>query len=438
MSGLAILGGAKTRNVLFSPWPRFSESDRARLIEVLESRNWGGFPFENRFAREFSANFSAYHGAKYGCTVVNGTVAITVALRACGVGFGDEVITTAYTWDGTATAILDAGAVPVFADIDPDTYCIDVESVRRLITPKTKAIVPVHLAMRFADMDALMALAKEHGLAVVEDCAHVHGGFYKGRGAGSMGDAGTFSMQSSKLMTSGEGGAVITSRLDVLELVQTQVNCGRASETDEYGKRLTGCNYRITEFQAAMLLGQLETLPELTAIRAKNAARLSSAIEKIPHFRALPKQEAITTEPVYCYVFQYRPEMDGAPGRDLVAAALDAEGIPTDGRFYEPVFRSDLFLPTAEAFPQLALNRARPVAYREDFDCPVAVRAAYNEALWLPQFTLLGTEADVDEIAAAIEKVSRALPELAKADPKLAGVKGMSRAERPKIEKKNY
>jgi hypothetical protein len=149
-------------------------------------------------------------------------------------------------------------------------------------------------------------------------------------------------------------------------------------------------------------------------------------------------QEAITTEPVYCDVFQYRPEMDGAPGRDLVAAALDAEGIPTDGRFYEPVFRSDLFLPTAEAFPQLALNRARPVAYREDFDCPVAVRAAYNEALWLPQFTLLGTEADVDEIAAAIEKVSRALPELAKADPKLAGVKGMSRAERPKIEKKNY
>lgn len=431
MSGLALLGGAKTRNVPFSPWPQFQESDRARLVEVLETRNWGGFPFENRYAREFSERFAACQGAKYGCTIVNGTVAIKTALRACGVVFGDEVITTAYTWDGTATAILDAGAVPVFADIDPDTYCIDVESVRRLITPKTKAIVPVHLAMRFADMDPLLALAKAHGLAVVEDCAHVHGGFYKGRGAGSMGDAGTFSMQSSKLMTSGEGGAIITSRLDVHELVQSYVNCGRASETDEYGKRVVGCNYRITEFQAAMLLGQLETLPELTERRARNAARLSAAIEKIPHFKPLPKQNAITTEPIYCYVFQYRPDMAGAPGRDLVAAAIDAEGVPCDGRFYEPVYRSDLFHPTVQAFPQIGAGRERPINYHADFDCPVAVRAAYHEALWLPQFTLLGGEDDVDQIAEAIEKVSKALSELAKADPALAGVKAMSRAERP-------
>jgi dTDP-4-amino-4,6-dideoxygalactose transaminase len=221
-------------------------------------------------------------------------------------------------------------------------------------------------------------------------------------------------------------------------LVQSFVNCGRASETDEFGKRVAGCNYRITEFQAAMLLGQLEALPSLTERRARNAARLSAAIEKIPHFRPLPRQEAITTEPIYCYVFQYRPESADAPPRDLVAAAIDAEGIPCDGRFYEPVYRSDLFLPTAEAFPQLALNRAKPFNYRADFDCPVAVRAAYSEALWLPQFTLLGGDDDVDQIAAAIEKVSRALPELAKTDPALAGVKGMSRAERPKIEKKNY
>jgi len=438
MSILALLGGAKTRNAPFSPWPQFLESDRARLIEVLETRNWGGFPFENRFAREFSERFAAFQGAKYGCTIVNGTVAITVALKACGVGFGDEVITTAYTWDGTATAILDAGAVPVFADINPDTYCMDVASARQLITPKTKAVVPVHLAMRFTDMDPLLALAKEHGLAVVEDCAHVHGGSYKGRGAGSMGDAGTFSMQSSKLMTSGEGGAILTSRLDVHELVQSYVNCGRASETDDFGKRVTGCNYRITEFQAAMLLGQLETLPELTERRARNAARLSAAIEKIPHFRPLPKQDAITTEPIYCYVFQYRPEMAGAPPRDLVAAAIDAEGIPCDGRFYEPVYRSDLFLPTVKAFPQLAFRRELPVNYETDFDCPVAVRAAYEEALWLPQFTLLGGPDDMDQIAAAIEKVSNGLPELAKADPALAGVKSMSRADRPKIEKKNY
>jgi dTDP-4-amino-4,6-dideoxygalactose transaminase len=436
MSQLAILGGEKTRTAPFAPWPQYNEIDRQRLLEVLESRNWGGFPFPNRYASEFAAKFAAYHGASYGCALANGTISLVVALKAAGVRFGDEVIVPAYTWDGTATAVLDAGAVPVFADIDPDTYCLDVESARRTITARTKAVIPVHLAMRFADMDPLLDLARENDLIIIEDCAHVHGGSYKGRGAGSMGDIGSFSMQSSKLMTSGEGGVVITSRLEYFELIQTIVNCGRASATDEFRQRMVGSNYRITEFQAALLLGQLERLEELAERRGRNAALLSAGLAQIPGIRPLPPQPAITREAIYCYVFQYRPAEPRVP-RDLFVAALDAEGIPADGRFYEPVYRSDLFHATPEHWAQLSIGRDEPVDYSKSH-CPVSERAAYSEAVWLPQFVLLGEESDVERIVDAVAKVVRNEDALAEADPALAGVKAMSRAERPRIEKKNY
>ncbi len=435
MSALALLGGAPVRTQPFAPWPQYTEADSQRLLEVLHTRNWGGYPFPNKLASEFAAKFAAYHDAGYGCCVANGTIALVVALQAAGVRFGDEVIVPAYTWDGTAAAVLFAGGVPVFADIDPDTYCLDVESVRRAITPRTRAVIPVHLAMRFADMDALPGLAQKHNLVLIEDCAHVHGGQFKGRGAGSMGDLGCFSFQSSKLMTAGEGGIVITSRLEYCELVQTLVNCGRASLTDRFKRRMVGSNYRITEFQAAVLLGQLEQLPELAGRRARNAKRLSEGLGAIHGIRPLPPQPALTREAIYNYVFQYRHEV---VSRDLFAAALDREGIPCDGRFYEPVYRSDLFQPTVEEFPQLGSGHGNPMDYRECC-CPVAERAAYREAVWLPQFLLLGGEGEVDDIVQAVKKVVDNLGELAHADPTLAAVKSMSRAERPHVEKeKNY
>ncbi len=435
MSDLAILGGPSVRTRPFPLWPQHAPYDLARLQKVLESRNWGGYPFPNKLASDFAQQFAAYHGAKYGCCVANGTIALVIALQAAGIKFGDEVIVPAYTWDGTAAAVLFAGAIPVFADVDPDTYCLDVASARSALTPRTRAIIPVHLAMRFADMDALLQLAAEHKLAVIEDCAHVHGGEYKGRGAGSMGDLGAFSFQSSKIMTSGEGGIVITSRLDAFELVQSIVNCGRASVTDQYKKRVIGSNYRITEFQAAILLGQLEQLPELAARRVRNAALLSRRLAQIDGICPPAPQPALTREAIYNYVFRYRRH---EVSRDLFVAALDREGIPCDGRFYEPVYRSDLFRVNPEDFPQLKLGRSQPVHY-DACRCPVAERAAYEEAVWLPQFLLLGEEKDVEDIAGAVHKVIARLDELAGADPQLVGVKSLSRAERPRIEKsRNY
>src|SRR5580658_7081266 len=229
MSALAILGGKPVRTRPFAPWPQYLVSDLERVRQVIESRHWGGYPMPSRYAAEFADRFAAMHGAKYGLCVANGTIAIIAALQAAGIGFGDEVIVPAYTWDGTATAVLFVGGIPIFADVDPDTYCLDVASAARAITLRTRAIIPVHLAMRFTDMNALIALAHKHNLKIIEDCAHAHGGEFQGRGAGSIGDLGCFSFQESKLMTAGEGGIVLTNSLPHYEHLQSQVNCGRAS-----------------------------------------------------------------------------------------------------------------------------------------------------------------------------------------------------------------
>lgn len=429
MSQLAILGGEPIRRRPFSPWPQFQQRDIERLVRTVESRHWGGYPYPTELATEFCDAFAELQGVTYALPVANGTLAITVALMAAGVRLGDEVIVPAYTWDGTATAALAMGAVPVFADVDPDTYCLDVEAARRAITSRTKAIIPVHLAMRFTEMHGLRKLAAEHHLKIIEDCAHAHGGAYDGQGAGSMGDIGCFSLQESKLMTSGEGGLLTTNRLEYYEALQTIVNCGRASLTDQFGQRLLGLNYRVTDLQIALLIGQLERLPALRQKRTERAALLTRSLAGVGCVRALPEQSGITQPTHYCYVLQYRPPADtAAPHRDLFVAALEAEGIPCDGRFYEAVYKSDLFYATPENCPQLKSDYS-------ECHCPVAERAAYEESVWLFQFCLIGEEEDTLDVARAIEKVSSQLELLSKQDPSLAGVKAMGRAQRARVER---
>lgn len=430
MPELAYRGGAPVRATPFAPWPQYSQADVSRLLEVVENRNWGGFPFPNRWADEFATKFAAYHDAEYGVGVCNGTIALELACKAVDLKFGDEVIVPAYTWDGTAAAILFAGGVPIFVDVLEDSFCIDVSKVEAAITQRTRALMPVHLAMRFSDMHALGEIARRHGLAVIEDCAHAHGGKWQSRGAGSMGDLGCFSLQSSKLMTAGEGGIVITNRPDCYEVLQSYTNCGRASTTDRYQRRVLGGNYRMTELQAALLIGQLERLPQQTERRSRNAARLTEGLKRISNVKPLAADPRTTQAAVYQYVFLYQP-VDSPVSRDVFVAALEAEGVPCDGRFYEAVYRSDLFPVRASDFPALAHDRPEPVDYSK-FHCPVAERLAYQESVWLPHFLLLGDDGDVDDLLAAIEKVATHLEELEGID---AGVKGRSRADRPRIEK---
>jgi dTDP-4-amino-4,6-dideoxygalactose transaminase len=432
MAELAIAGGKPVRRDPFAPWPQFDEHDRQGLIEVLESRNWGGYPFPNRLADLFASRFAAHHDAARAVCAANGTVTLEIALRAVGIKPGDEVIVPAYTFEATAAPVLRLGAVPVFVDVLPTTYCIDPAAVLQAITPRTRAIIPVHLAMNMADMDALADLAKRHGLKIVEDCAHAHGAKWRGCGAGSLGDAGSFSMQTSKLMTAGEGGVVTTNDDEVFELCQSYVNCGRASQTDRYGHRILGFNYRMTEFQAAILLAQLARLPEQTALRQERAARLAEGLSSITGISLLSRDERLTTQAIYQFVFKYDSVAFGGASRDRFVAALEAEGIPCDGLFYEPIYRSVLFQVDPRDFPALK-------AYGEGLPwrgahCPVAERAAYKESVWLPHQLLLGSEGDVEQILEAVVKIQRNVDELLRAQHRLIEIKEMNRAERPRYE----
>jgi dTDP-4-amino-4,6-dideoxygalactose transaminase len=362
--------------------------------------------------------------------VNTGTVAIQAALKAIGIKPGDEVIVPAYTWEGTVGPVLLVNAVPVFVDVDPETYCLDAKLIERAITPKTKAILPVHLGMRFADMDEILRVAAKHKLKVVEDCAHAHSGMWKGKGAGSMGDMGAFSFQSSKLITSGEGGAVITNNLEYLELVQSYINAGRASLTDKYKKRIIGFNYRLGEFQAAVLGAQLERMPKQGAIREKNMKRFEARLQKAAGIGLLKPDPRITRLAPYGYVIKYFAEKVKEIPRAAFVAAMQLEGVHCDGLFYEPVYKSSLFPVDATDFPALSWGREKPLDLRSMYSCPESEKAAYHEAVWFPHQHFLGTTKDVDDIADGIHKVLENIEELRGLDHKAIRNQKLGRADR--------
>jgi dTDP-4-amino-4,6-dideoxygalactose transaminase len=427
---LAITGGKALRKAPFTRWPVATKGEAAALKDVLESTLWGGQPFPGKHAAAFAAKFAKVHTAKYGQCVNTGTVAIQAALKAIGIKPGDEVIVPAYTWEGTVGPVLLVNAVPVFVDVDPETYCLDAKLIEKAITPKTKAILPVHLGMRFADMDEILRLAAKHKLKVVEDCAHAHGGMWKGKGAGSMGDMGAFSFQSSKLITSGEGGAVITNNLEYMELVQSYINAGRASLTDKYKKRIIGFNYRLGEFQAAVLGAQLERMPKQSAIREKNMKRFEARLAKTEGIGLLKPDPRITRLAPYGYVIKYFAEKVKEIPRAAFVAAMQLEGVHCDGLFYEPVYKSSLFPVDATDFPALSWGREKALDLRSMYSCPESEKAAYQEAVWFPHQHFLGTTKDVDDIADAIHKVLENVEELRELDHKAIRNQRLGRADR--------
>jgi L-glutamine:2-deoxy-scyllo-inosose/3-amino-2,3-dideoxy-scyllo-inosose aminotransferase len=427
---LAITGGKALRKTPFTTWPMGTKKEAAALKDVLTSSKWGGQPFPGKYATALAKKFAKVHTAKYAQCVNTGTVAIQAALKAIDIRPGDEVIAPAYTWEGTVGPVLLVNAVPVFVDIDPDTYCLDAKLIEKVITPKTKAILPVHLGMRFADMDEILRIAAKHNLKVIEDCAHVHGGMWKGKGAGSMGDLGAFSFQSSKLITSGEGGAVITNNLEYMERVQSYINAGRASLTDKYHHRIIGFNYRLGEFQAAVLGPQLDRLPQQAAIREKNMKHFETRLQNTPGVGLLKPDPRITRLAPYGYVIKYFSEKAKDIPRAAFVAALQLEGIPCDGLFYEPVYKSSLFPLDPADFPALSWGREKPLDLRNMYSCPESDRAAYREAVWFPHQLFLGTTEDADAIANAIHKVLGSIEELRGLDHKAIRNQKLGRADR--------
>jgi dTDP-4-amino-4,6-dideoxygalactose transaminase len=420
MAKLSIKGGKAVRNRPFSSWPIWGEKEQTELFEVLKSGNWSYHARKHEKQTEFAEKFARFQDAKYGVCTSSGAAALEVSLKAAGVEAGDEVIVPALTFVATASAALLIGAVPVFVDVDPDNYCLDVGKVREALTERTKAVVPVHLYCSIADMDELMRVAETNGLAVVEDCAHVPGSKWRGKGVGSIGTAGCFSFQQSKIMTAGEGGMIITSDDKVEERCTSLVDCGRIRKDDKYARNALGWNYRMTEFQAAVLLGQLESLPSHIHETEENAEYLSGRLRKIDGIRPLEKDEKATRQSYYYYVFRYDKNGFAEVPRDRFMAALFFEGIPCE-TIYEPVYKSALFTMEADKWPLRGISGGGPVDYYS-VSCPVAEKASFEEAVAIPHVVLLGTREDADDVVAAVEKIRENASELNKADSALLKV----------------
>ncbi len=410
---LALLGGQPVRTRPFTRWPIFDERERAELDDVLRSGSWGGFPSPNRKAREFVARFASMQSVQYAIPTSSGTSALEVALKALGVGAGDEVIVPAITFCATAYAAVACMARPIFADVRADSVCIDPDSVSRLITPRTRAIVPVHYGATVADLDALIETARGRSIAIVEDCAHVPGAQWRGRGVGGWGALGCFSFQSSKPMTAGEGGLITTNDPELGNRCQSLINCGRRRPGESFAMPLLGANYRMTEWQCAILLAQLERLPHQIELKRAMAERLRAALGKIPGVIPLVPDARVTRPVIYAFLFRVDPEALGV-SRNRFLRALQAEGVPC-GIGNEPVYRSPLFPLDAPAYQRACEAAGARAAAAREFQCPVAERLFGHELVAIPHEFLLGGADDVDQIVAAIEKVAANTGELASA-----------------------
>ncbi len=396
---LAIDGGEPVRRRPFPAWPVWDEREERALLDVLRSGRWG--EIDGTAVERFQTRFAALQDARHCVVVANGTAALRVAFRALGVGIGDEVIVPPYTFIATASAALEVGAIPIFADIDPDTYLLDPAAAEAAITPRTRAIVPVHVAGCPADMDALGEVAARHGLYLLEDAAQAHGAAWRGQGVGALGNLGTFSFQASKNLNAGEGGALVTNDGDLAELIWSLHNVGRVRDGAWYRHEILAGNERLTEFQAALLLAQLERLPEQMARREAAATYLDRELAAIEGIRPLRRDPRVTAHAHHLYILRYDAAAFGGLKRDQLVRALKAEGIPCSTG-YTPLSDSPAIRREVEHLLALLGRRDRAPAVV----IPNAERAC-REAIWLPQYVLLGDEEDMADIVAAVRKIQQ-------------------------------
>ena len=385
MAQLAIQGGAPLRTKAWPRWPQWGEAEARRVAEVLESGEWGGF---NPLVREFEVAWAKRHQVKHCITAVNGTLTLEAALRVMGVGVGDEVIVPPYTFIATANAVRLAGAIPVFVDIEADTYNLDLDRVEEAIGPKTKAIIPVHFAGLAVDMDRLLPLARAHGLTVIEDTAHAHGSSWRGTPLGSLGHIGSFSLQQSKNLTAGEGGILITNDEEIALKLWSYANQGRDPQGRWYEHGLLGSNLRMTGWQAGILLAQMENFDAQLATRQRNARYLTSILEEIDGPAPMSWDIRCDNHAYHLYMMRYDPAKFSGLPRDEFVAALEAEGVPCSTGYYRPLYAQ---APLAEPY-----SRVMP--------CPVTEQAC-KEAIWLTQNMLLAEPEDMEDIGRAIVKI---------------------------------
>jgi dTDP-4-amino-4,6-dideoxygalactose transaminase len=369
------------------------------LLRSLRSGKWGRL--NGTEVAGFEQRFAAAHDCKHGIAVVNGTVSLRIALMAAGIPADAEVIIPPYTFFSTASAVIEANMIPVFADIDLNTFNLDAKAVEAVITPRTRAIIPVHFAGQVADMKRINAIAKKHRLLVIEDAAHAHGASYRNQPAGSLGHVASFSFQSSKNLTAGEGGIITTNDDQLAAACRSIHNCGRIPTGIWYEHHVISGNYRLGEFQGAVLNAQLDRLEQQTKTRDRNGQYLAAKLTRLPGIYPQQRPKGCTRHTYHLFLLRIVANEFGAP-RAAVLKALQAEGIPCSAGYgwslpQQPMFRN-------KAFGPYLPETSRRLNYRK-VKCPNSDLICREQCVWLEQSMFLGTRADMDDIANAFEKV---------------------------------
>jgi dTDP-4-amino-4,6-dideoxygalactose transaminase len=408
MDKLAIHGGNPVRTERLDNRPAVAPREKELVMEVLDSRHLCAI--DGPMAAKFEENFAEYVGARHAIATDTGTAALHISLAASGVGPGDEVIVPAYTFIASSTSILHNNAIPVFCDIMPDTFCLDPEDVRKRITDKTRAIMPVHLFGHPAEMDEIMEIAEDRDLKVVEDCAQAHASEYKGKKVGSIGDLGCFSFQESKNMTAGEGGLVVTDDDDLADACRRMRHHGEAfgpSASRTYESFSIGYNFRMTELAGAVLLAQLEMLDEFTARRIRNGDRLVRDLSEFDWI-TVPVKRPYAKHVYHVFVLRIDEDKLGMTRSDL-HAAYTAEGLYAGFGYSRPLYMNPIFRNKVgfgdKDCPYGCQYYGGSVKYEEGL-CPVTEQIT-RDALWIGGGWTIHNiaEADMDDIVHAFQKI---------------------------------
>ncbi|WP_338868897.1 DegT/DnrJ/EryC1/StrS family aminotransferase [Spirosoma sp. SC4-14] len=404
----ALLGGKPVRTKDWPAWPLWKpEQDEKLLLEVIRSGIWS----RDKVVSEFETRWASTVGAKRSLAVVNGTNAIITALAQLNIRGGDEVLVPPYTFIGTVAPILANGAMPVFVDVDPETFQIDPAKIEAKITPRTKAILPVHILGLPANMPQILSIAKKHNLVVIEDACQAHLAEINHQKVGTFGHAGCFSFQNSKNLAIGEGGAIVSNDEAFMDRCFSYHNYGNPYGTVAgaigTGTLIQGTKLRLTEYQAAIGLAQLKRLDAETTTRNTNAAYLKNKIRHIPGIVPYKLYDSVTRGAFHLFPFRYQKEAFKGLSREVFLKALTAEGIPcskgyatlNNMPYLNDAFQSKNF---QKMYPKEMLSFR---TYVERNHCPQNDRLCNEEAVWFTQNMLLGSQSDMDEIASAIEKI---------------------------------
>ena len=386
VSKLALYNGSPVRKDPYPCWPVSGPREQELLLEVLASGKWGGY---HEFVGRFESLFAQMHDCEHGIAVANGTLALELALTAAGIQPGDEVVVPAHSFISTASAVSRVGAIPVFVDIEEETFNIDPDKIGGALSPKTRAAIVVHFGGLMADVDRIAKVAGKHDLIVIEDAAHAHGAEWKGKRAGSFGLCGTFSFQNSKVMSAGEGGIITTNDDEFAARARSLADSGRRPDQGWFRHFELGSNFRITGFQAAILLAQIERLVEQVQRRQKNFDAVREALQR-PGVRLQQAPESAAPHTLYLLAGRIDEELFGVDRNEFVRA-MRAEGVPCSPFYPHPLYKNPMY--------ETLAHRVEP--------CPVAEQVC-RDSFWFPLRTLMGSKEDALDIIRAIDKVHQA------------------------------